>query len=308
MIDSVLNTVRYFDLLDQPVTATQLWQWQVGEKRTRNLRELRAAADAAVAGGQLANRWGYYFLPHRAALVEVWLRRHALAQQKWKLTVRIARALRYVPFVRMMAMSGSLAMGNTRRESDLDLFVITHHQRIWLARLGLLVVAALQGRRRRHWDQKAPDKICLNHYVTDRSLTLAPEIRNVYTAVLHQSLLCLTGPTWHRRFVEANFGWIRGYVCHGNELQIPTRHMLRTSLTASVVTRLLELAGGEPVWDYLEYLAEQLQRRYIDWHTVPGQAGRVVVNNRELAFHPNSKVPGLLERYQQGVPVVKSHF
>lgn len=293
----IINTVRYFNLFDQPVTAVQLWRTQIGADRFWLLTEVRAEAERLVQDKRLQTHQGFYFLPQRDALVRGWLRRHVLVQQKWKLTQRIVRRLQYVPFVRMIAMSGSLAAGNTRATSDLDLFVIVKSGRIWLARSGLLTMAQVLGRRRRHWDQQAPDKVCLNHYVTDTSLSISPDIHNIYTAVLYQALISLTGHDWQRRFLVANQDWMQQYVRHPQLSLVLTRHVIAGSRLGRRIVQYLETMLAEPLFDWLEAVAERLQRRVIIRHTEPGRAGRVVMTDQELAFHPNTKVPALLKRY-----------
>lgn len=299
MNNPILNTVRYFDLFDQPVTAVQLWQTQISAIHLRRYIEVRAAAERLVQSKMLQTQRGFYFLPRREAIVHDWLRRHALAQQKWKLTRRIARWLQSVPFVRMIAMSGSLAAGNTRVSSDLDLFVIVKSGRIWLARAGLLIVAQALGRRRRHWDQQAPDKVCLNHYVTDESMLVSPDIQNVYTAVLYQSLLSLVGNNWLNRFLAVNQIWMQHYVGRPSPSAALTRHVINSLRVGRAMKFAIEEMTEEPLCDWLEVLAERLQRRIIVRHTQPGRAGRIVVNDQELAFHPNTKVPSLLAKYYQ---------
>lgn len=297
---TIYNTVRYFDLFDQPVTAVQLWQWQLGAEQPSSLAVSRSAAEKSVVTGALETRDGWYFLPGRSELPHTWLRRHALAQQKWKLTRRIVWWLKYMPFVRMIAMSGSLAAGNTRVTSDLDLFVIARAKRIWLARLGLLVVTEILGRRRRHWDRSAPDKVCLNHYVTDDSLCVVPAIRNVYTAVLYRSLISLTGHPWREQFLAVNTAWIKEYAGGNAGIDVPTRHAVAIGSLGQMIRNTLEAIACEPLFDWLEIAAEYMQRLVILRHTRPERAGRIVINNHELAFHPDTKVPSLLARYYRG--------
>ncbi len=301
MPDSILATIRYFDLFDQPLTATQLWQWQVGATTAHPLHEIQEAAVAAVAAGALETSAGYFFLPGREELVSTWLCRHSLAQQKWKLTRRIVYFLQYVPFVKMIAMSGSLAIGNTRSSSDLDLLVIVEAKRMWLARGGLLFITAVLGRRRRHWDRQAPDKICLNHYLTDTTLTIASDIQNLYTAILYRSLITLSGEDWHQKFRAANRGWMQTYaVVPPTPAELPPRQLLSRSRFITALQQGVESIAREAVWDWFESVASSVQRWVITRHTEPGRPGRVVINKHELAFHPDSKVPALLNRYYGG--------
>ena len=64
-----------------------------------------------------------------------------------------------MPFVRMVALSGSLAHLNADGEADLDLFVITAPGRVWSVTLTTLLRARLLGWRRR---------LCLNYVVSER--------------------------------------------------------------------------------------------------------------------------------------------
>jgi len=307
---SIHRTLRYFDLFDQPLTATQLWRLLILPSEEHSLRwdghrlwqlsEVRNVLQTSDWLRQRAgSKWGYYYLKGRESIVCQWLRRHALAQDKWKLTVRLVRWLTPVPFVRMIAMSGSLAEGNVRPNSDLDLFIIVRHGRIWLARLFVLIVAQMTGRRRKYWNRQAPDKLCLNHYVTDSHPVISPEIRNVYTSVLYRHLIPLYGVSVFRRFQQANAGWLKQYVMYPTPLFIWSPYLIRTPWWLRTLKHKAERALSEPLTDIFEILAERVQRNLVMNHALPGQGGRVALSSTELAFHPNSKVPRILERFGQ---------
>ena len=145
----VYDTVRYFSLFKMPVTDVQIWRSLVAERETGGMRwhghhvpKLKEITTILKESQWLKKRigfcWGYYYL-HVAVLdiatkennpqftgqdyVRRRLIRHALAQQKWKITKRVVRLLAWLPFVRMIAGSGSLSFFNTEPESDLDLFI-----------------------------------------------------------------------------------------------------------------------------------------------------------------------------------------
>ena len=301
----VARTIRYFDMFDQPVTAVQVWRTLVvtDEPSTRlpRLADVTEALDAEVENGTLGTQWGYYFLARRPELITTRLQRHLLAQLKWKLTRRVARWLQYVPFVRGLAMSGSLAAGNTKPSSDLDIFVITEQGRIWTARLGLLLVSQLLGRRRKYWQGEAPNKVCLNHYVTTGSLTMPPALHNVYTAVLYQWLIPLTGFGAFQAYQAANAGWITKQLQFPLLPSLPNRQLLQASSLGLKVKMWLERLLHEPLFRWTERWAEQIQRWFIERHmrTQSGTASRVVLSAAELAFHPDTKVPSILAEFKQ---------
>ncbi|MEX2054919.1 MAG: hypothetical protein WD972_01945, partial [Candidatus Andersenbacteria bacterium] len=307
---AIFNTVRYFALFSLPVTATQIWRSLVIPPATTQLRwdghalySLSAVQQALTTSvwlkQHLETEWGYYCLPGERLLVRERLWRHTISQDKWKIVSRAAKLLSAVPFVRSLSVAGSVAQDNAKVTSDLDMFVIARHGRIWTARLLLLAVTQLLGRRRRHWDEQAPDKVCLNHYITDESLLMTPEIRTVFTAVEYTHHVPLTGHALYRSFHATNDGWFKRFLMYPEAPALASTHAVATGHVSNFIKKILESILLEPLGTRLERWAEAVQRRSIARHTEPNQSGRVVVSPRELAFHPHSKVEGLLQRFTQ---------
>lgn len=310
--EALYHSIRYFSFSSLPVTPTQMWRSLVlpatNEDTTRwgghQLYSLHEVWDALHTSKWLQQRistkWGYYFLNELPeSSVPQRLARHALAQQKWKILDRITRFLIYVPFVKMMAVSGSLSFGNARPSSDLDLFIVVEQGRIWTARALLLLVTQLLGRRRKYWDQKAPDKVCLNHYVTDSALSMPTELRNLYTAMIFTYLVPIYGLALHQEFMNSNETWFKRFIMYPPAVALPSAHALHLFSFFAKVKRGLEAILREPVGNALEHLLRTIQQRTIQKHTVPGRPGRVVISETELAFHPDTKMDHILALFEQ---------
>lgn len=299
---AVLVTVRYFDLFDLPITATQVWRCLVKDKTQGSVSySLSTIVQTLQASdqlrGKIETKWGYYFLTGKENLVRERLNRHVLAQDKWKIVRRFLPLLASVPFVRALAGSGSLALDNTKGSSDLDLFIIVKSGRIWTARLLLLVVAQLTGRRRTYWDAQAPGKMCLNHYVADNHLALADEVKNVYTAVQYTLHVPLYGRAELNRFRTVNKKWIETYVSAPAWPDLPHQYEYVLPAFVQRLKQFFENWLLEPVGNSLEYFSEKLQRATIARHQGLQPVGRVVMNQDELAFHPYTKVPAILQQF-----------
>ena len=304
---AIYATVRYFNVLNCPVTATQIWhslvvdtsQQRWGGHEHWHLRHIQETLKySAWLKSRVGMKWGYVFLQGHEHLVRERLTRHRTSQQKWNIAFKAAKYLALVPFVRGLAGSGSLAADNTKPDSDLDFFVITAPRRIWTARLLLLAVASVLGRRRKHWYKRAPDMLCLNHYVSQQHLALPTDIHNVYTAVLYTLLVPVYGAQVVRDFQEKNASWISRYIMSYEAVVAPHRYTVRAHALAVFLKRFVESLLLEPIGDGLEKLAEKFQRRLISIHST-GQAGRVALSSVELAFHPDTKVPALLAQYER---------
>lgn len=81
---------------------------------------------------------------------------------KRKALLRTIKYLAYMPYVRMLAISGSAAVGNADKESDLDIVIGSDGNRVWTTRMLVTAFVHLLGKRRH--GQKIKDRICLNHY------------------------------------------------------------------------------------------------------------------------------------------------
>lgn len=305
---AILQTIRYFSLFAMPLTAVQLWRCLIvdGSGQGRDtvgfsaltLRDLRdCLATSPWLTPHLGSRHGYYFLKNQDDIVTRHLERQVISAMKWQIIRRMMRWLRYLPFVAMIAVSGSVSLNNAKPDSDLDLLIIARRHRLWTARLCLLVATQLVGRRRKHWDKRAPDKICLNHYVSDAALTIASDNRTIYTAMLYHHLIPLTGFAQYHHFMAAN-PWLENWLRWRAEPFLPSAHARPASRAAQAGQALVARWLLEPVGDVLEQWSQQLQRRAISKHTQPGRSGRIMVSSDELAFHPDSKAFAISEQFQ----------
>lgn len=72
--------------------------------------------------------------------------------------------IRWVPFSRGVALTGSLAEGRETKNSDIDFFIQVKEGRIWSTRLLITVILLLLGIART--DNRVAGQVCLNWYAT----------------------------------------------------------------------------------------------------------------------------------------------
>jgi predicted nucleotidyltransferase len=300
---SIYDTVRFFDLYDMPLTRTQIWQHLVvaktGYDHHASLQEIvRLFETSDFLKTNLEMKWGYATLRGRGSLVAKRLRRHAIAQDKWKIVRRCAYLLSCMPFVRALAGSGSLAVDNTKHTSDLDIFVIAKEGRVWTTRLMLLAASQILGRRRVYGERSAPDMLCLNHYITDKALRISSDIQNVCMAMQYTSLVPLFSDSLVRTFQQRNVFWMNAQVRLPAGIggpSVPHRYTISLPGWMLFMKEQVENILLEPIGDSLERFAELLQRAVISRHRT--SRGRIVLAYHELAFHPDTKVPSLVQRF-----------
>lgn len=189
---AVLQTVAYASLFDYPLTTAELCESLIGTVATEDA--VRAwHASSPLLRTTIEEADGYYFLRARVGLPLTRRRRQAASRRLLSVYGRALRFVSDLPFVRMVALSGSLAHLNADRGADVDLFVITAPGRVWGVTLTALVAARLLG-----WRQH----LCLNYVVSERSLAVEPA--DLFTANQIVHLRPLMGLDVYRRFLGAN--------------------------------------------------------------------------------------------------------
>jgi hypothetical protein len=189
---AVLRTVVYASLFDYPLTAAELCESLIGTVATEDIvREWCAASPLLRATIDEAD--GYYFPRGRRELLSTRRRRETASRRLLSVHGPTLRFVSNLPFVRMVALSGSLAHLNAARGADVDLFVITTPNRVWSVTVTALIAARLRG-----WRQD----LCLNYVISERELEVGPQDLFTANQIIH--LRPLVGVEVYRRFIDAN--------------------------------------------------------------------------------------------------------
>lgn len=287
---AMVATLVYHDLLEMPLTAVEIWRFLLRprgiELSVPSLRDVQHTLSKLTVEKTLGTSHGYYTLLGREALVPQRIARHARAQEKWKRLRRIAWWLQAVPFLRMVAGSGSLARDHVRDQSDLDVLVVAETGKIWTVRFLLTLLLDTFGVRRRPTGP-TNDLVCLNHYVTLDHLRLP--YRSVYTAYEYARLVPLLGEDVLHRFRAANAAWMQEHLVQLVSDDAQHRYAIRPSRLLRAVQRGGESLLGGAVGTWLETVFGRLQHRRITQTHASSAPGRIVATASHLEFHPQSR-------------------
>ena len=176
---AVLRTLVYADIFSYPLKASEVERWLISQKPRFGVQKELAER---VKDSRLVKKGNYYCLPGREAIVDIRKEREISSNKKFMIAKRLSRLLNFLPTVRMVAVTGSLAMTNTEEEEDIDLLIITAKNRIWLTRLAVILLTEIVAKRRRPKEKAWKNKICLNMFLEEDKLCVVPEERNLFTA------------------------------------------------------------------------------------------------------------------------------
>jgi hypothetical protein len=189
---AVARSVLYASLFDYPLTLAQLRQTLVESSQTPT-EILATCARSEALQKVIEQRDGFFFPRGRSDLIAERRRREAYSGQFLGRHRRFLRLACAMPYVRMAALSGSIAHRNLEGTGDLDLFIVTKGRHVWSVAVFVVLLAKLLGCRR---------AVCANFILADSALAL--DQPDLFTASQIIHLKPLIGGSVYRRFLAAN--------------------------------------------------------------------------------------------------------
>lgn len=174
---AVINTLLYADIFSYPLTKDEIWKWLIGYKIShRNFSQQLKKINC------IHKKNNYYYLKTRKKIVNLRIKREKYSGEKYKILNKTVAKLKHIPSVKLIGISGALAINNSDIEDDIDLFIITKKNMVWITRLLCTLVTDICRERRRPTDKNFKNKICLNMFISEDHLALAEPQRDLYLA------------------------------------------------------------------------------------------------------------------------------
>jgi hypothetical protein len=284
---AIARSVLYAALFEYPLTLSQLRQTLIGSRQTPS-QILAAIRDSPSLARIVACHEGFYFPAGRADLIET--RRHREQRSRAFLSVHrpLLRLIAALPYVRMVALSGSIAHLNLENGGDLDLFIVTHGPRVWSTAVAVVLIGKLLHRRR---------TLCANYIVADGSLRF--DQQDLFAANQVINLKPVIGDETFRQLLDAN-PFVREYYPN---FYAPGAGHLR--LRQSLLLRGLKAAAEQMLawpWAVAERICRAgyrayLRRRAGTWDS-PEQ---VRLEDTVLKLHTRSHRRDILNRFESAV-------
>lgn len=285
MEKAILKTLIYGDIFDYPLKVYEIHKWLIGRKAT--LRQVEKALERLSKKGKVKKRKEYYFLRDLVRKRILREKQSAIYFQKARL---LAQILKLIPWIKLVGISGGLAMENASKADDIDLFVITAKNRLWISRILALGLLSLTGQRRRvgEMGRKIAGKLCLNILLEDSRL--GQQSKDIYLA--HEVLQ--TRVLWQRdgiysKYLEDN-SWAFKFLPNwttGENVQGKMYNVKKKNYKLYIVNYRFNL---------IEHLAKWFQLKIME-----KPAGMERIEDGALYFHPNDIREEILTRYKQKI-------
>ncbi len=234
----------------------------------------------------------------RDGIVAQRLRREKQSAQYLRKAKILSQILKIIPWIKLVGVSGGLALHNASKKDDIDLFIITGRNRLWISRLLTLGLLSLIGQRRKVGEKgrKIAGKLCLNILLEEDRLE--QENKDIFVAheILQMKVL------WQRdgiysKYLEDNswaFKFLPNWIGSSSDSSLRAMYhngtwrgnLQRNEKIASSLL-LLAMAG-------IENLAKRVQLKIMQ-----KPKGMERIEEGALYFHPEDCRLEVLKKYEQ---------
>jgi predicted nucleotidyltransferase len=235
---NILSTLAYFDLFRYPLTQREIWLFLQNSCNSKEFSE--SLSDLTYRG--VVNKFGeFYSLQNELAISTARIEGNKKAAALIKTAKKVSKLLSKFPFVRGIGISGSLSKNFADDESDIDLFVITAENKLWVTRTFMHCFKKVTFLfNRQHF-------FCMNYYIDQKELEI--EEKNIYTATELVTLIPMQGEIAFKKFYAAN-SWSKLFLPN-HFLRVSSSENIKFSLTKYIIEKMLSNRFGDWLDNYL---------------------------------------------------------
>jgi hypothetical protein len=295
---SILKAIAYFDLFNYPLAIEDILYFLDTEAEDYPVRR---ELDALVNEGCLFRTGPFYSLQNDPTLGDRRNLSHKRADALIPIAERGARLLFQFPFVRGVFISGSLSKHCAEEKEDVDYFIVTSANRLWIARTLMHLFKKLtyfRGRQHRY---------CMNYYVDEEALEIRE--KNIFTATELVTLIAASGNGGIISFFKANEWTTRFYprYHHRNRESLGTP---RSSWLKRTCEQLLNNRIGDRLDDYFRKVTARRWKKKVDRGDLNLRGLRMSLQCGKHCARPNPEIfqQKVLVRYQRKIKELSPYF
>lgn len=279
---SVIATLAYADIFDYPLTLEELSFYCIEKPLSQ-----KAIEKIIYTIPSIVQQQGFFVFKGREHLIQERLKRRTISRGKLASIKTVKKCLQFIPTISFLGISGGLAMENATEDDDIDLFILTQTDTVWVTRLLVTVILLILGKKRPRKVVHAKDMVCPNMFLDAHAFLLNKEQQNLYTAHEIIQVKPLDEKGAYTKFLKAN-KWVEKYL--PNAYHTLRQNQEKEKAISAVVYMMLVLLRG------IEPLARKLQSWYMGKHQT-----RERVSEYLLAFHPRDYEKEILDAYKERI-------
>ena len=195
----IFEPLIYFSIFSFPLTIEEIYKFN---QATKTKKEIKETLNILVSKSIIYKTGNFFQLEENLNQINNRLIGENNFEKKRKRIKNIARLIASFPYVESISLSGSLSKGIWEKDTDIDFFIITQKNKLWLCRTLLILFKKI-------FLFNSKKNFCINYLISDENL-LIPD-KNIFTATEISTLQNLYGKNVFNLFMEEN-NWYKNYL------------------------------------------------------------------------------------------------
>ncbi|MBX3065881.1 MAG: hypothetical protein KF726_23085 [Anaerolineae bacterium] len=282
---AILRTLIYADVFHFPLTDREIHHFLIGQSAAPADVQF-ALVESPLLQQHINCVDGYYVLRGCEPDAEIRRQRDQASAELWLKALEYGGLLARLPFVRMVAITGALAMRNAASDhDDIDYLIVTAPKRVWLTRLLVVIIVRLARLR--------GVELCPNYVLSESALVQSK--RDLFMAHEIAQMIPLAGMELYAQMRNAN-DWMNPLLPNANA---PFYHESDSKPQGrdQVMQRATELLLGFPIGDILEaWEFQRKQRKFAAQVQQPSSSAQI--DGERAKGHFNDHGAPILDRYR----------
>ena len=247
----IIKTILYFDVFKYPLTRIELFE---NAAITISFNQFVLELEELIEKRLLKEEEGFVSsLERTSSDIIKRLKGNEGASKILPIALKYSRRIASFPFVESISLSGSISKNYFDEKSDIDYFVITKPNRLWLCRTFLILYYKLQPRSKKKF-------LCTNYFISSNNLNI-PDI-NTFTGTELAFLIPTVNYNLYKQLIEKN-NWYNGR--YPNKKAAPSLYCIETP--NPILKKLIEflMRGKIGNWfdnQLLEITLKRWRRKY----------------------------------------------
>ncbi|MDD5152216.1 MAG: nucleotidyltransferase domain-containing protein [Flavobacterium sp.] len=234
-----LKTILYFSIFRYPLKTEEIHHYTNHNAISDTKNELQNLINQKI----IVKIDEFYVYGNDLDSVPKRLKGNLMAKNALVIARKRAKFISKFPFVEAVGISGSLSKGYYDEDSDIDFFVITKPEKLWICRTLLMLFKKIFLFNSRKY-------FCINYFISSNQLEI--EEKNRFTATEINSLIPIHGKTVFEDFYKNN-EWVLSYFSKFNSVTNSIPDIKKPFLTKGV-----ELILNTKLGNHIDYFFKSI--------------------------------------------------
>ena len=268
MEQKLKKVLQYFSFFDYYPTSDEIYTFfpvKINEKRLKTIIEAKK-----YTVGEYSKKYQ--------------ISKNKLQNLRFKTYIKILSTFSQI---KLVGLSGSIAMMNADLDDDIDLFIISSKNFLFTARFLATIFAIIMGLKRKTEQHKAPNKVCLNLFFDKSNLAVPDNKKTEFVAhEILQMKPIIIKDNIYQKFLEANkwvqtifpnSNWINSKVKNQkSKVQVKSQNYFKNFKLFTLTSNFLLLT-----FNLIELILKKAQLSMINRHRTTE-----IITDSQLWFHP----------------------